>query len=179
MSTLDPRDPLVFDIRDLGRRAGSMMELDRTVPAPADLGGGVAVVQDGSDMGLTLRFESVVEGVLVSGTASVRVTGECARCLDPVEWDQVVPLTELYLHEPGPDDEEELPVLDGDFLDLDPVVRDAVVLVLPLAPLCRADCPGLCVECGARLADDPTHEHERIDPRWAGLAGLETTEKED
>jgi uncharacterized protein len=167
MSTLDPRDPLVFDIRDLGRRAGSMMEVDRTVPAPADLGGGVAVVQPGSDLGLVLRFEAVVEGVLVSGTASVTVSGECARCLDPVEWDQTVPLTELYLHEPGPE-EEELPVLDGDFLDLDPVVRDAVVLALPL-----------CVECGARLADDPTHAHDRIDPRWASLAGLDTTEKED
>ena len=171
MSNLDPRDPLVFDIRDLGRRAGSMMEVDRTVPAPADLGGGVAVVQPGTDLVLDLRFESVVEGVLVSGTASVTVTGECARCLDPVEWDQTVALTELFLHEPGPPEEEELPVLDGDFLNLDPVVRDAVVLALPLAPLCRADCPGLCVECGARMADDPKHAHEVIDPRWAGLAG--------
>ncbi len=179
MPSLDPRDPLVFDIRDLGRRAGSMMEVDRTVPAPADLGSGVAVVRPGSDLVLGLRFESVVEGVLVSGTASVTVNGECARCLEPIEWDQTVALTELYLNEPGPPEEEELPVLDGDFLDLDPVVRDAVVLVLPLAPLCRADCPGLCVECGARLAEDPTHQHEKIDPRWAGLTGYETTEKED
>ncbi len=178
MSNLDLRDPLVFDIRDLGRRAGSMMEVDRTVPAPAELGGGVAVVQPGTDLVLRLRFESVVEGVLVSGTASVTVSGECARCLESIAWDQTVPLTELYLNEPGPE-EEELPVLDGDFLDLDPVVRDAVVLVLPLAPLCRADCPGLCVECGARLAEDPAHAHEQIDPRWAGLAGYETTEKED
>lgn len=178
MSNLDPRDPLVFDIRDLGRRAGSMMEADRTVPAPADLGGGVAGVQPGSDLVLGLRFESVVEGVLVSGTASVTVSGECARCLEPIEWEQTVALTELYLHEPGPE-EEELPVLHGDFLDLDPVVRDAVVLALPLAPLCRADCPGLCVECGARLAEDPNHSHEQIDPRWAGLTGYETTEKED
>lgn len=170
MSSLDPRDPLVLDIRDLGRRAGSMMEVDRTVPAPADLGGGVAVVQPGTDVVLSLRFESVVEGVLVSGTASVTVTGECARCLEPVEWDQAVPITELYLHEPGPEGEE-LPVLDGDLLDLEPVVRDAVVLDLPLAPLCRPDCPGLCVECGARLADDPSHRHDPIDPRWAGLAG--------
>lgn len=171
MSSLDPRDPLVFDIRELGRRAGSMVEVDRTVPAPADLGGGVAVVPPGSDLGLALRFEAVVEGVLVSGTASVTVVGECARCLDPVEWDQTVAFTELFLHEPGPE-EEELPVLHGDLLDLEPVVRDAVVLALPLAPLCRPDCPGLCVECGARLADDPSHGHDRIDPRWAGLAGL-------
>ncbi len=155
-----------------------MVEVDRTVPAPADLGGGVAVVPPGSDLGLVLRFEAVVEGVLVSGTASVTVVGECARCLDPVRWDQTVAFTELFLHEPGPE-EEELPVLDGDLLDLEPVVRDAVVLALPLAPLCRPDCPGLCVQCGARLADDPTHGHDRIDPRWAGLAGYETTEKED
>ena len=178
MSSLDPRDPLVFDIRELGRRAGSMMEVDRTVPAPAELGGGVAVVQPGSDLVLDLRFEAVVEGVLVSGTASVVVSGECARCLDPVQWVETVPLTELFLHEPGPEGEE-LPVLDGDLLALEPVVRDAVVLALPLAPLCRPGCPGLCPECGARLADDPGHGHATIDPRWAGLAGLDTTEKED
>jgi len=177
MSSLDPRDPLVFDMRELGRRAGSMMEVDRTVPAPDLLGGGVAVVPVGSDLDLGLRFEAVVEGVLVSGTATVTVVGECARCLDQVEWDETVWLTELFLHEPGPE-EEELPVLDGDLLDLRQVLRDAVVLALPLAPLCRPDCPGLCVECGARLADDPNHTHDRIDPRWASLAGLETTDKE-
>jgi uncharacterized protein len=177
MSSLDPRDPLIFDIRELGRRAGSMMEVVRSVPAPGHLGGGVAVVPVGSDLGLDLRFEAVVEGVLVSGTASVTVTGECARCLDPVEWDETMPVTELFLHEPGPA-EEELPVLDGDLLDLRQVLRDAVVLALPLAPLCRPDCPGLCVVCGARLADDPQHSHTSIDPRWARLAGLETTEKE-
>ena len=61
MSNLDPRDPLVFDIRELGRRAGSMMEVDRTVPAPADLGGGVAVVQPGTDLVLDLRFKGSSE----------------------------------------------------------------------------------------------------------------------
>lgn len=178
MSTLDPRDPLVLDIRELGRRAGSMLEVDRTVPAPGDLGAGVAVVAEGSDLELSVRLESVVEGVLASGTASVTVVGECARCLDPVEWDETVAFSELFVHEPGPDGEE-LPVLDGDLLDLEPVVRDAVVLALPLAPLCSQDCPGLCIQCGARLADDLGHAHEVIDPRWAGLSGLETTQKED
>jgi DUF177 domain-containing protein len=177
MSTLDPRDPLVFDISELGRRAGAMLEVDRTVRAPADLGGGVTVVPAGSELELDLRFESVVEGVLVSGTAAVTVTGECARCLDPISWDETVGLTELFLHEPGPADED-LPLLDGDLLDLRQVVRDAVVLALPLAPLCRPDCPGLCSDCGARLADDPTHSHETIDARWAGLAGLDLTDKE-
>lgn len=178
MSSLNPRDPLVFDIRDLGRRAGSMLEVDRTVPAPADLGGGVAVVPPGSELDLRLRFEAVVEGVLVSGTATFTVAGECARCLDAVSWDETTAFSELYLHEPGPE-EEELPVLHGDLLDLEPVLRDAIVLGLPLAPLCRADCPGLCVECGARLADDPAHSHDVLDPRWAALTALEPTEKED
>ena len=177
MSTLDPRDPLVFDIAELGRRAGSMLEVHRTVPAPAELGGGVAVVPAGSDLGLDLRFESVVEGVLVSGTAAVTVTGECARCLDPISWDETVGVTELFLYEPGPQDEE-LPLLAGDLLDLRQVVRDAVVLALPLAPLCSSDCPGLCVECGARLADDPTHSHDTIDARWAALTELNPTDKD-
>lgn len=170
MSTLDPRDDLVLDIRELGRRAGSMLPLDRTVPAPPDLGSGMAVVEPGSPMRLSLRLESVVEGVLVSGTVAVTVVAECARCLDPVEWDETVAFSELFVYESRPG-EEELPVLDGDLLDLEPVVRDAIVLALPLAPLCSPDCPGLCVQCGARLADEPGHVHDVMDPRWAGLAG--------
>lgn len=170
MSTLDPRDGLVLDIRELGRRAGSMIQVGRTVPAPEDLGAGLAVVVPGSQMGLSIRLESVVEGVLASGTASVTVHAECSRCLEPVEWDQTVAFTELFVYEPRPG-EEEFPVLDGDLLDLEPVVRDAVVLALPLAPLCAPDCPGLCVQCGARLADEPGHVHDVMDPRWARLAG--------
>ena len=178
MPRLDPRDPLVLDLRELGRRAGSLLEIERTVPAPADLGAGVALVEQGSDLVLSVRLEAVVEGVLASGTASVEVSGECARCLDRIQWETAVGFSELYLYEPGPA-EEELPVVDGDRLDLDPAIRDAVVLALPLAPLCRADCPGLCPECGARLADDPNHKHDLIDPRWAALAGVDTTKKED
>ncbi len=56
--------------------------------------------------------------------------------------------------------------------DLEPALRDAVVLALPLAPLCTDDCPGLCVECGGRRADlAPDHGHETLDPRWAALRG--------
>jgi uncharacterized protein len=61
--------------------------------------------------------------------------------------------------------------LEDDLIDLEPVLRDAVLLALPLSPLCRDDCPGLCVECGARLADDPEHRHDApVDPRWAALS---------
>lgn len=175
MSSPDPRDPLVFDIRELGRRAGSMMIAARTVPAPPDMGSGVARVAAGSPMDVDVRFESVIEGVLASGTARAQVNGECARCLDPVAWPETVSFSELYVYELGQD--EELPLLAGDLLDLEPVVRDAVVLALPLAPLCDPACPGLCVVCGEKLTTE--HAHEMIDPRWAGLAGLTAIEKED
>ena len=141
-------------------------------------------VPPGSALELDLRLESVVEGVLVSGTVSATVAGECVRCLEPVSRPLVVDLQELYAY-PGrepdghfgrsePDEEpEELPLLDGDLLDLEPAVRDAVVLALPFRPLCREDCAGLCPHCGVRLQDDPGHRHEEGDPRWAALRALQ------
>jgi uncharacterized protein len=183
LSRLDARAPLVVDTRDLGRRAGEMRPLRRTVPAPANLGIDVIGVPEGSDIELDLRLESVVEGVLVSGTARARLAGECVRCLDPVTSEVEVPIQELYHYpdqRPGPDDDDETARIEGDLLDLEPVLRDAVVLALPFQPVCRDDCPGLCGVCGARLADDPGHGHEEHDPRWAALHGLATaTENEN
>ncbi len=167
----------MLDTRELGRRPGSQRRESRSAPAPADLGIDVLGVREGSPVELDLRLEAVMEGVLVSGTARVHVVGECARCLDPLEHDLEVELQELYTYDDEHDEPEEedgeVSRLDGDLLDLEPLVRDAVVLSLPFRPLCRDDCPGLCVECGAHLADDPEHHHgERIDPRWAALAQL-------
>src|SRR5688500_346389 len=181
LTRLDPRLPLVIDTRELGRRPGSMRTLSRSVPAPADLGVDVLGVAEGSQLDLDLRLESVMEGVLVSGTARAEVTGECVRCLDPIASALVVDVQELFAY-PGhehDDDETELRQLEGDLLDLEPVLRDAVVLALPFQPVCRADCPGLCSQCGARLADDPGHGHEAADARWAALSALvdETTEE--
>ena len=174
---LDPRAPLVLDTRELGRQPGSMRALSWSPPAPAHLGVAVLGVTPGSPLQLDLRLESVVEGVLVTGTVVATVTGECVRCLDPVSSTLQVELQELYLH-PGRerdeagDDPDELRTLEGDLLDLEPALRDAVVLALPLRPLCREDCPGLCSECGARLAADPGHRHDSLDLRWATLAQL-------
>ena len=122
-------------------------------------------------MSLDLRLEAVMEGVLVSGTARGSLRGECVRCLDPLHQEISCELQELFAY-PGarhPDDEDDLPRMDGDLLDLEPVVRDAVVLALPFQPVCRPDCPGLCPQCGTRLADDPGHEHPTIDSRWSAL----------
>ncbi|MFI5100408.1 MAG: YceD family protein [Actinomycetes bacterium] len=149
-----------------------MRSVSRVVPAPAELGTDVVGVPQGSDVELELRLESVVEGVLVTGTARVHVEGECVRCLDPVSSEQEVRVQELYYYPDQNIDDGEAGRLEGDYLDLEPLLRDAVVLGLPFRPVCRDDCPGLCSECGAKLADHPGHVHEQGDPRWAALQAL-------
>ena len=174
---LDPRAPLVLDTRELGRRPGSQRTTTLTAPAPADMGIEVLRVPEGSPIEIALRLEAVMEGVLVTGTATAGLEGECVRCLEPIHDDVEVDLQELFVYEESDtaSDEEDSGTsrLEGDLLDLEPLLRDAVVLSLPFQPLCQDDCPGLCTECGARLADDPGHQHdEPIDPRWAALTEL-------
>lgn len=179
---LDPRSPFVLDTHELGRRPGSMRRVQRTVPAPEDLGTEVIGVPTGDDVELDFRLEAVMEGVLVSGSARARVVGECVRCLDEVVDHVDVAVQELYVY-PGRaevaaengDNEEDVRELDGDLVDVEPALRDALVTALPFQPLCRDDCPGLCSLCGAHLADDPSHSHDTIDPRWAALGGLQST----
>jgi DUF177 domain-containing protein len=193
-----PRGALVFDTRTLGRQAGSARTQQLTVPAPDDLRLELARVPVGADLHLDVKFEAVTEGVLVTGSATAPLAGECARCLRPLTTSVTASFTELYLYADGrrthdkherhdkhdrrnsrewleedteQDDEERY--LDGDLLDLEPVLRDAVVLALPMSPLCLQDCPGLCVECGVPLADaGPGHGHDSPDPRWAALEQL-------
>ncbi|MBB6475893.1 uncharacterized protein BJ992_005324 [Sphaerisporangium rubeum] len=131
-------------------------------------------VLEGVDVELEIRLEAVMEGVLVTGTARVPLSGECSRCLDPLASVIEVGFQELYFYS-AEDAAEDDSLLDGELLDLEPVFRDAVVLALPLSPVCSEDCPGLCVECGTKLADaGPDHRHEKIDARWAALQGLRT-----
>jgi len=159
-----------------------MKKVSRSVPAPKDLClVDVIGVPEGATVELDLRLESVMEGVLVTGTAHAPVTGECVRCLEPVERELDAEFQEMFSYpdadtrtarrdEAGDDAEDEDALeLEDDLFDLEPVLRDAVVLALPLQPVCRDDCPGLCSECGARLADDPDHHHEVTDIRWAAL----------
>ncbi|GAA2279730.1 hypothetical protein GCM10010145_45940 [Streptomyces ruber] len=186
---LDHRNPLVFDTHELGRRPGALQRLTRTVDAPKDLGiQGVVGVPEGAPVELELRLESVMEGVLVTGTARARAEGECVRCLEPLGLELEADFQEMFSYpdaddrgrvkaEPADDagesaeNEDRLFLEDGLF-DLEPVLRDAVVLALPMQPVCQDDCPGLCSQCGARLADDPDHHHDAVDIRWAALQGL-------
>jgi uncharacterized protein len=178
-SRLDPRLPLVIDTRELPRRPGSQRKLGFQAPAPDELGVGMIGVPPGAKIDLTLRLEAVMEGVLVSGTVTGPLVGECARCLDPIASTLEVDLQELYAYPESDATEDEAERLDGDLLDLEPVLRDAVVLALPLTPLCREDCGGLCVVCGARRDDvDCGHEAEPTDPRWAVLNDLTVSDEE-
>ena len=170
---LDPRNPLVLDTRELGRRPGSMRPARFPAPAPGGLGVDLIGVSAGAEIDLDLRLESVMEGVLVSGTATAPLTGECGRCLETVQDELTVDLQELFAYAASAADEDETARMEGDLLDLEPVLRDAVVLALPLTPLCRPDCAGLCARCGERLDDLPTdHAHDAADPRWAALQGM-------
>jgi uncharacterized protein len=173
----------VFDMRALGRSPGDLRDERRTAHAPDGLGSGLVLVPAGADVALDLRFTAVSEGVLVTGSAIAPLAGECARCLDPLTDEMEVGFQELYRYLPDPDedaDDGEERFLDGDLLDLEPAFRDAVVLALPLSPLCGEDCQGLCPECGAKLADaGPDHGHgAAVDPRWGPLAELDLSTDE-
>jgi uncharacterized protein len=174
---LDPTNPLVLSTRELRRGAGEMREVVREAPAPADLGVPMIGVPEGSPLTLDLRMESVSEGVFVSGTVGARVEGECGRCLKPISESVTGHIAELFAY-PGSTTEEttdadEVSRLQDDLADIEPAVRDAIVLDLPSTPLCRPDCPGLCPECGQPYDDLPAgHAHEQLDARWSKLREL-------
>lgn len=159
-----------------------METLDEVVPAPKDFGNALIMAEEGSDINLNLRLESVVDGILVSGTATVDVNGECSLCLDPVQETVSADIQELFVFEKAPagnsqDEEDEQYAVEGDLIDLEPALRDAVILKLPFQPLCKDSCQGLCSECGIRLEEDPGHHHEVLDPRWNALQGMFNEEK--
>lgn len=180
-SHLNPRSPLVLDTRDLPRRPGAMRVVHRPAAAPESLGLELIGVPAGATLDLDLRLESVSEGVLVSGTVTGPIEGECGRCLRPIGYTAMFEIQELYAYEHSTTDEttdeDEVGRLRGDLIDLEPALRDAVVLALPTNPLCREDCPGLCPECGIHLDELPAgHSHQRVDARWAALSQLRTEE---
>jgi uncharacterized protein len=176
----DVRGPLVFDTRELG--PGSARTLNRLVPAPEHLGVELARIPAGAELALDLQFEGVAEGVLVTATVTGPLAGECARCLEPFTAPLKVRFQELFVRasEAAVDD------LDGadsyrleasGLLDLEPALRDAVVLELPLSPRCEDGCQGLCVECGVRLADaEPGHGHEQRSALWDALKDFKANE---
>lgn len=167
-----------LNTHDLPRRAGEMKEYQLALDIEKPIGIDVIAVPAGI-LNLDLRLESVAEGILATGEFEVIAKGECIRCLDPIELELERNFQELYAYEANPDEEEEDQLLmDGDVMDLEAPIRDAIVLALPINPVCDEDCQGLCPECGQKWAELPEdHAHEQVDARWSALKGLLGEEK--
>lgn len=164
--------PYVVNVRDLVHRPGEMRERELDIAVPERLGEGAAHVAAGEPLHLDLRLEGLHDGILVTAEVDTVARGECGRCLDPLEIDVEVEFHEVFAY--SPDEAFDFVVRD-DQLDLEPVVRDAVVLSLPFQPVCRPDCPGLDPVTGERLPDGYERPVEREpDPRWAALESLRT-----
>jgi uncharacterized protein len=154
-----------------------MRSVRETVPSPLRIGLDLIAIGKGAPLDLDLRFESVSEGVLVTGTVTAPTSGECVRCLTATSGEVQVHLTELFAY---PDstteattEEDEVGHVVDETIDLEQPLIDAIGLELPLSPVCRDDCPGLCAECGMPLAEaEPGHHHEQIDPLWAKISGM-------
>jgi uncharacterized protein len=183
-----------FNTHELPRRAGEMKEYQLDLEILEPVGVPLVAVPAGDVIEVDMRLESVAEGILLSADIYAIAKGECIRCLDPVEITVERKIQELYRYEPTNDkggkrkkhssrtdtsDEIDLDAvdelwLDGNEMNLEVPIRDAIVLDLPVNPLCSEACLGLCPDCGEKWEKLPEdHVHEVIDARWAGLAGLD------
>jgi uncharacterized protein len=161
-------DPV--DVRDLIARPGSSREV-HVAQGIRGLATGLAEVPPESPVRVDVLMESLVEGILVSGPLSGTVEYRCARCLRSFTDQFLIEVTELFASDASEDDDE-YPLGDG-MIDLEPMVRDAVLLSMPFSPLCRPDCLGLCERCGGDRNLGECHCPPRRDPRWAGLESLD------
>ena len=184
------RSPFLFNTHDLPRRAGEMREYSLNITEHEPLGYDLVSIRKNEPISITLRIESVSEGVLASGEVESLAEAECGRCLEPIEYEIDERFTELFLYEPENkrgkkpekksakneddlDDEVEVRYMDGNEIDLDGPIRDVIILNLPQNPLCKPDCKGLCPDCGEKLENlPPDHAHEKVDARWAALGDL-------
>ena len=179
----------LLNTHELPRRAGEMKEYELDIEAPFRVGVPLIAVPEGDVIELDVRCESVTEGILVTADIYAVAEGECIRCLDPVE--QVIDrkIQELSRYEPTDDkgktsrkrdeeiddlDEDEALYVEGEQVNLEVPVLDAIILSLPVNPLCDEDCLGLCPDCGEKWESLPEdHAHDVVDARWAGLSDLD------
>ncbi len=163
-------ESLIISVHDLINKPGTMREKQVDVVIDEPMANFAIGIPAGSTIEIDARFESVHEGILVTGDAFATASGECSRCLDPIDSAVEVEFQELFAYSGTSEDDF---VVENESIDLDQVIRDAVVLSLPFQPVCSAGCKGLCVTCGANLNDDPQHAHEApVDPRWNALTNL-------
>lgn len=173
-----PRSVLQIGVLELRRRPGTQRQVELSTPLP-----GLAItsahVPDHTDVAVDVVLEAIDGAVTVTGSVSARWEGECRRCLEPVSGTLEAEVREVY--EVRYTEGETYPLV-GDEIDLEPVVRDAVLLALPLAPLCRETCPGPVPDAFptgpageerlAAQAAEEAGEEPAGDPRWAALREL-------
>ena len=188
--------PWAVSVAQVASRPGQSKEIDATFPAPSGIGDEIVGVDEGADVSVVGSFDSIVDGLILNARISAPVHAECTRCLKPIDEDWPVDVTVFFPYESGQDkangkggkskqddeidiiagedeSEDTYPLLEnGAFADIEAMIRDTLVESLPLQPLCRPDCRGLCSQCGADLNEDPDHHHDVTDIRFAGLAGL-------
>ena len=188
--------PWAVSVAQVASRPGQSKEIDATFPAPSGIGDEIVGVDEDADVSVVGSFDSIVDGLILNARISAPVHAECTRCLKPIDEDWPVDVTVFFPYESGQDkangkggkskqddeidiiagedeSEDTYPLLEnGAFADIEAMIRDTLVESLPLQPLCRPDCRGLCSQCGADLNEDPDHHHDVTDIRFAGLAGL-------
>ncbi|MDO5720178.1 MAG: DUF177 domain-containing protein [Actinomycetaceae bacterium] len=176
-------------IADLPTQPGHTRTYHFDLIAGDDLATEAMRVNEGDIVPADITAQSMPDGVLLQVSAQVNCTGVCVRCLDPVTLSFPVEVKEMFFtpeviarmrKEEGDEAVEDLPVLDSNTIELEPLLRDAIVTQFPFTPLCSPDCDGLCDVCGEKWQDLPEdHEHEVIDPRFAKLAGFFSEEKDE
>lgn len=170
------QSPFKVNLHELPRRAGEMREYELAFPVAEAIGVPLLQIPVGAEVKISFRAESVDDGVLITGSVQSHAVGECGRCLEPINLDVKQNFQELFLYASraaeNPADDDELFILDGDIADLEIPIRDAVILSMPINPVCEDECEGLCAGCGEKWRDLPEdHAHEVVDPRWSGLSG--------
>jgi uncharacterized protein len=163
-----------IDVRDLVGHLGAN-RVEHVHGTMQDLGTEMARVRDDDQIEAELQLESLVEGILVSGTVTGTMAMRCARCLTEFERSFELSVGEMFLARPVEDEPAgDVYLIDpGGVIDPDQMVRDAVGVELPFSPLCRPGCKGLCPVCGGdRNRGECPGDHPTMDPRWADLERL-------
>ncbi len=189
--------PWAVSVAQVASRPGQSKEIDATFPAPSGIGDEIVGVDEGTDVSVVGSFDSIVDGLILNARISAPVHAECTRCLKPIQRDWTVNVTSFFPYEDksaagkggkagknGKEEEVDIiagedeakdtyPLLDGGaWADLEALLRDTLVEELPLQPLCKPDCKGLCSQCGIDLNENPDHQHDMTDIRFAALEGL-------
>lgn len=175
--------PLVIGIADLRRQPGTRRRVTEDATL-AGLGISSAVVSDDRPIRLDVELETLSNGLVATGTVTVPWDGDCRRCMEPVRGESVAEIREIF--EPRPTEGETYPLGD-DLVDLEPMVRDAALLALPLAPLCSSDCAGPAPDTFPTGPTGVTGDAESDDggatrapdPRWAALSELDFESGDD